>query len=62
MRTGRKAIPAVAPWADADWAALTAERAAIREYDGGLDRPAAEAAAQAEVDALRRRGEQGRLL
>jgi hypothetical protein len=34
------------------------ERAAIIEFDGGLARPAAEAAARSLVDARRRRGEQ----
>jgi hypothetical protein len=41
----------------ADWHLLWDERAAIREYDGGLPRERAEALALAEIIALMRRGQ-----
>jgi hypothetical protein len=36
-------------WRDEDWVTLYEERAAIREYDGGYDRRAAEIMALGEV-------------
>ncbi len=43
----------VAAWTEEDWQALFDERAGIMEYDGGLPREEAEAAAVAEVNLMR---------
>lgn len=58
----RPEAPAPAVWTEADRLEEFEERAAIMEYDGGLPRAEAEAAARKLIDDRRRRGEQGRLL
>lgn len=46
-------LQSLASWTDADWQALFDERAGIMEFDGGLARAEAEAAAAEEVGRLR---------
>lgn len=46
-------------WSEQDWWAAFDERAAIMEYDGGLTRSAAEAAALEEVGERRSKGDLG---
>ncbi len=57
LRSAKPAIVAylggLACWGEEDWNALYDERAGIREFDGGLPRSAAEAAATRELDLLR---------